>query len=116
MSKTYFGFAVADSMFPANCQTSRRPLTVEEVKQLLEGGYVSCCNPQHKTTLVAAKSRFGLDIMVPEKAPMVSLVVGDQVIVMSVRGLPRLEENRHEYTDVEIEKATFAFGLWTVTA
>jgi len=110
----YFGFAVADAMFPANAVASRRPLTGEEVKTLLAEGYVSCCNPQHKTTLQAAKLRYDLDIVVPEKAPMVALGVGDQVVVMSVRGLPRLEENRHEYSEDEVAKATFVFGLWTV--
>lgn len=116
MSTTYFGFAVADSMFPANCAASRRPLDVSEVKDLMTAGYVSCCNPQHRPTNEAARERFGLDIAVPEKAPLVKLESGDRVIVMSVRGLPRLEENRHEYTHEEISRATFAFGLWTVTA
>lgn len=112
----YFGFAVADSMFPTACTAARRPLSVEEVKNLLSEGYASCCNPQHMATLVAAKERHGLDVTVPGRAPIVTLNPGDEVIVMSVRGLPRLEENRHEYTDEEIAKATFAFGIWTVTA
>jgi hypothetical protein len=110
----YFGFAVADGMFPEACDVSRRSLTVEEVKDLLSKGYVSCCNPQHKTSLAAAKERFGLEIMVPETAPMVSLESDDQMVVMSVRGLPRLQENRHEYTSEEIASATFKFGIWTV--
>lgn len=113
---TYFGFAIADGMFPAQSSSSRRPILVEEVQQKMTAGYTSCCNPQHKATNAAAKARYGLDITVPEKAPMVALKPGDEVIVMSVRGLPRLEENRHEYHDEEIAKATFAFGLWTVTA
>lgn len=113
---TYFGFAVADSMFPASCNASRRPLEVEEVKRIMEEGYTSCCNPQHRPTNAAAKERYGIDIAVPEKAPIVSLKAGDKVIVMSVRGLPRLEENRHEYTHEEISRATFTFGLWTVVS
>ncbi len=113
---TYFSFAIADGMFPASSSASRRPISVEEVKQKMEAGYTSCCNPQHRATNGAAKARYGLDITVPEKASLVSLKPGDEVIVMSVRGLPRLEENRHEYTDQEIEKATFVFGLWTVMA
>lgn len=112
----YFGFAIADGMFPATARVSRRPLEVEEVKNLLALGYVSCCNPQHKTSLVAARQRFGLEIVVPEKAPLVSLQVEDCMLVMSIRGLPRLEENRHEYTEEEVARATFLFGLWTVEA
>ncbi len=110
----YFGFAIADGMFPNSCSASRRPVSVEEVKALLAEGYVSCCNPQHVTSLVAAKRRFDLDISVPEKAPLVALAPGDEVLVMSVRGLPRLQENRHEYTDEEISKASFVFALWKI--
>lgn len=110
----YFGFAVADGMFPANVVATRRPLSIEEVKILLAEGYVSCCNPQHATSLQAAKLRFGLKISVPEKAPLVALKVGDEVIVMGIRGLPRLQENRHEYTEDEVASAAFVFGQWTV--
>jgi hypothetical protein len=35
------------------------------------------------------------------------------MIVMSVRGLPRLTDNRH-YTPEEIAGATFVFAKWTV--
>ncbi|MEI7719755.1 MAG: hypothetical protein WCI89_00925 [bacterium] len=114
---TYFGFAIADGMFPASTRVSRQPLEPHNVAALLQyRDIVSCCNPQHKATVDAAKARYGLDIPVPEKAPLVSLHPGDRVIVMSVRGLPRLEENRHEYTQEEIARATFTFGLWTVEA
>ena len=112
----YFGFAIADGMFPVEATVTRRPVAACDVAAVLAAGYTSCCNPQHRSTLAAAKARFGLDITVPEKAPLVSLKPGDSVMVMSVRGLPRLEENRHEYTTTEIEKASFVFGLWTVVS
>lgn len=57
--------------------------------------------------------RYDIKCEIPEKAPLVSLKSGDQFLVMSPRGLPRLE-NRHEYTPEEIDKASFAFGLWTI--
>ena len=110
----YFGFAAADGMFPDNCIASRRPLTAEEVKTFLSGEYVSCCNPQHKTSLDAAAMRYGLEVVVPETAPLVQLKSGDQLVVMSIRGLPRLQEDRHEYTEEEVAGATFKFGIWTV--
>ncbi len=114
MSTTYFGFAIADSMFAPEARVERQSLTPEQVAEVLAAGYSSCCNPQHRATLDAAKVRFGLDITVPEKAPQVALHPGDRVVVMSVRGLPRLEENRHEYTEEEVARATFVFGVWTV--
>jgi hypothetical protein len=109
---TFFGFAIADSMFPATCQVARSAITVEEVKEKLSNCEM-CLNPSHVPTIDAARNKFGLDIQVPEKAPQVKLASGDEVIVMSVRGLPRLE-GRHEYTQEEIDNATFSFGLWTV--
>ncbi len=110
----YFGFSIADGMFPTECAVRRAPLSIERVKSLLERGYVSCCNPQHEASLRAASVRYGLEIAVPEKALLVSLQSGDRLIVMSIRGLPRLQENRHEYTEAEVAQATFVFGLWTV--
>ncbi len=109
---TYFGFAVADSMFPATCSVRRERLTVEQVRELLAGA-VMALNPSHKPTIDAAITRFALPITIPASAPNVSLKPGDSLIVMSVRGLPRLE-GRHEYTVEEIEKATFVFGEWRV--
>jgi hypothetical protein len=109
---TYFGFAMADGMFPGECAISRKPLTPEQVRGKLEGAVI-CLNPSHKPTIEAARSRFGLPITIPEKAPTVSLGKGDSLLVMAVRGLLRLE-GRHEYTPEEIGKAEFAFGEWTV--
>ena len=111
---TYFGFAIADSMFPVSCDVIREPLTVNQVRDMLLNSDVKMClNPSHKPTIDVARERFGLDISIPEKPPMVNLVVGDTMIVMSVRGLPRLE-GRHEYTTDEIDGATFSFGEWVV--
>lgn len=115
MNKIYFCFTIADSMFPGNCSVTRQSLSVEEAQALVARGVISCCNSMHKASIVAAEKRYGITVETPEKAPQVSLASGDAVVVMSVRGLPRLQENRHEYTDAEIEGATFTFGLWTVS-
>lgn len=112
--KKYFGFAIADSMFPGNCQVNRQSLSVEEARAMIAWGVTSCCNPSHKATIEAAEKRYGITVEIPEKAPQVALESGDSVIVMSVRGLPRLDDKRHEYTEEEIASATFNFGIWTV--
>lgn len=111
--KTYFGFALADSMFVGDCQITRCTLSVEEVKAMVAQGVESCCNPSHKATIGAMRSRFGIDVSIPETPPRVVLGSGDSIIVMGVRGLPRLT-NRHEYTDEEIAQATFTFSAYTV--
>lgn len=115
MSKVYFGFALADSMFAGHCAIIRRVLDLEEVKLLLAEGVESCCNPSHSTTIGAMRSRFGIDVPIPETPPRVQLGRGDAVIVMGVRGLPRMTE-RHEYTEEEIASATFSFSLYLVTS
>ena len=112
--KTYFGFALADSMFNGNCTITRRVLSVEEVKERVSQGVESCCTPSHKDTIDAMKSRFGIDVSIPETPPRVSLSFGDSVIVMGVRDLPRLTD-RHEYTEEEIAKANFSFAEYRVS-
>jgi hypothetical protein len=111
--KTYFGFALADSMFVGNCQITRRSVSVDEVKAMVAQGVESCCNPSHSATIDAMRSRFGIDVSVPETPPRVALGSGDSIVVMGVRGLPRLTD-RHEYTEEEIASATFTFAMYAV--
>lgn len=107
----YFGFALADSMFQDGLIT-RRTLSINEVKSLINAGVESCCNPSHGATINAMNNRFGLEVAIPATPPRVSLQDGDSVLVMGVRGLPRLTD-RHEYTEGEVAGATFAFSLYT---
>jgi hypothetical protein len=121
--KIYIGLAVADSMFPETCHVDRRPCPLPLAMKLLrppteEGDtseVINCCNSSHAATLTALKVRYDIDLAptIPATPPKVALVSGDVLVVLSVRGLPRLTD-RHEYTPAEIEAATFSFGLWTV--
>lgn len=114
MSKKYFGFALADSMFTGDVIISRRVLTPEQVREMARDGILTpCLNPSHQATISAMRSRFGIDVEIPEKAPQVALKNGDSVVVMGVRGLLRLTD-RHEYTAEEIASATFSFSEYTV--
>jgi hypothetical protein len=112
---TFFGFALADSMFSGDCNIRRRKLAAEQVGEKVAQGVESCLNPSHSATISAMRSRFGLDVDIPFNPPRVVLGVGDSVIVMGVRGLPRLTD-RHEYTNEEVAKATFEFNEYSVTA
>ena len=114
MAKVYFGFAVSDSMFSGDVELSRGVLDVEAVKLLVRQGVIPCINPSHVPTIRAMREKFGIDIPVPEKAPIVNLSEGERLIVMSVRGLPRLGADRHEYSQEEIDSATFSFSVWEV--
>ena len=114
MNKVFFGFALADSMFQGDVQIARRSLSVEQARELVSAGVVPCLNPSHVATISAMKARYGLDVAIPDRAPQVALGTGDSVIVMGVRGLPRLDATRHEYTSEEIAGATFSFSIYTV--
>lgn len=109
----YFGFAVADGMFAGDCEITRRVLTLDEAKTIIEHGVTPCLNPSHTATIKAMTACFGIDVAVPETPPKVVLGEGDSLLVMGVRGLPRLTD-RHEYTDEEVAGATFAFTLYSV--
>lgn len=110
--RTFFGFALADSMFGGDCLISRRVLSVEEAKNMVEAA-IPCINPSHAATINAMRGHYGIDMIIPETPPQVKLNKGDSLIVMAVRGLPRLTD-RHEYTEDEIVQATFEFTYYTV--
>jgi hypothetical protein len=108
----YFGFAIADSMFPGvGCLIRKTPILMLE-RDILEG-VVPVINPSHTATIKAMRVKYGFDVPIPETPPQVTLFPGDSIIVMGVRGLPRLTD-RHEYTEEEVAKATFAFSLYEV--
>ena len=122
MAKLYFGFGISDSMFSGDLSLKRKDLGTD-------GGYADylirnpnavwasetaiCLNPSHAATIDAMNKRYGIHVALPEKAPVIKLESGDSLLVMSPRGLPRLMD-RHEYTDAEIEAASFNFAVWTV--
>ena len=110
----FFGFAIADGMFTVDCDIRRKTLTADEVRALATAGELTpCLNPSHQATIDAMRSRYNIDVTIPEVPPKVSLRVGDSVVVMGVRGLPRLTD-RHEYSEEEIASATFSFSEYTV--
>lgn len=115
MAKVFFGFGIADNMFGSfEGAIQRTLLTVDAAKEILsQDGLNVCLNPSHALTINAMNQRFGIYLPIPEKAPLASLATGDTLIVMGVRGLPRLE-GRHEYTEEEISGAVFSFSSYTL--
>ena len=110
----YFGFALADSMFNGDCTITRSVLDINQVRDIIRAGVTPCLNPSHTATIDAMRTRYGIDVPIPERPPQVNLGIGDNIIIMGVRGLPRLTD-RHEYTQEEIENATFSFSLYMVS-
>lgn len=113
-TKTYFGFAFSAAMLPTGTVSIVKiDLPLDEVKAALQKGVLYCLNPSHQATIDAARAKYGLDITVPEKPAQIKLGNKDSIIVMQVRGLPRLTD-RHEYTSEEISNASFQFVQLTV--
>lgn len=109
---TYFGFALADGMFEGDCTISRKTVDAQYIRERT-GDLIPCLNPSHQATIDAMRQRFGIDVAIPDAPPLVKVGKHDSLIVMGVRGLPRLTD-RHEYTADEIASATFVFTLYTV--
>jgi hypothetical protein len=110
MSK-YFGFSFAGAMMADQAIVKKEKSSSEEIRELA-GELIPILNPSHQATVDAMKSRFGINVTIPDRAPRVTLAKGDTCFVMQVN-LPRLE-GRHEYTEQEIANANFAFSKYTV--
>jgi len=112
----FFGFAMADGMFDGNNVIERLEITSGQAFSLIQkaieaGQFSPCLNPSHVATIAAMRQRFGIDVPIPETPPKVTLGSDDTLVVMSVRGLPRLTDRR-EYTAEEISGAKFSFSCW----
>ena len=57
MSKLFFGFAIADSMFAQDCVIRRTSLSIDAVRECLPSA-IPCLNPSHTATIDAMRSRF----------------------------------------------------------
>ncbi len=112
---TFFGFGISDSMFSDDHMIIRKTLSPEKAKELIDKGVIPCINPSHTATIVAMEKKFDIQVEIPELAPVVKLASGDKLVIMSVRGLPRLQD-RHEYTLEEIQGASWEFSVWHVYA
>ncbi len=115
LPKMYFGFAVSDGMFSGDITIRRQVITLERVKELVAEGVEPTFHPRHLTTVNTMRQRFDIDLAIPEVAPKVNLAVGDRLIVMSLRGLER-REDAPEYTQEQIDGASFEFSLWEVVS
>ena len=117
--RTYFGFVVADSMFSDGATITKHHITFEAAVAIVREGVISCCDPSHASMIATLRVRFGIEVSIREKAPQVTLLPGDRLVVMTVREFPRVEGQR-DYTVDEIqrgtlvERATFVFSLYTV--
>jgi len=109
---TFISLAVSDTMFPDNATLAKTSITRDDLSLILQGSVLSALNPSHKSTIDVIKRKFWIDLPIPEKAPKVSLVSGDQLVVIQAQ-LPRLAEGEVHSADT-VENAKIKFSLWKV--
>ena len=96
---TFFGFALADSMFSSDCAIVRTAIDHEEVKRMAENGELTpCLNPSHAATIAAMRERFGIEVEIPETPPKVVLSQGDSIVVMGVRGAAKANRSSRVFS------------------
>lgn len=98
-------------MFNGRALIQREPLTEHDLRSILSGGVISCLNKSHPATLRALKTRCKIDLPIPEFPPRISLEIGDSIVLITLRGLPRHTKS-YQYTDGEVARATFSFSRW----
>ena len=117
--RTFFGFAVVDWMFSDGATITKHHITFEAAAAIVREGVISCCDPSHASMVATLRVRFGIEVSIREKAPQVTLLPGDRLVVLSVREFPRVEGQRDRRVDeIEkgtlVERATFVFSVYTV--
>ncbi|MEL7037266.1 MAG: hypothetical protein AAFO04_16820 [Cyanobacteria bacterium J06592_8] len=105
---TYAGFA-----FSLQMKTTKVALfkvtTIEsnpENWELIKNS-IPVFNKGHIATIKAIKTRFYVDLSIPETPPSITLNADDIIYVIQVKGLARLVD-RKEYTNEEIANASFS--------
>ena len=109
---TYISLAISDTMFPDSASLSKKSINHDDLRLILQGPVLSALNPSHKSTIDVIKRKFWIDLPIPERAPKVSLVSGDQLVVIQAQ-LPRLAEGEIHSAET-VENAQIKFSLWKV--
>jgi len=107
--KKYLGLTIANSIFPPTCVIKKEQANIDEIKNSLNE-IIICINVAYKWVLEAFVKKFKISLTVPQNNPQPSLTQGDTIYVLSVKGL----SEKGEYTEEEINKATFELFKYTV--
>ena len=112
---TYISLAVSATMFPTEGTIHMHSVDAAQVQQIIsQDDVISACNTSHSSTIDAIRCKFGINLPLPvsEKAPKVSLMRGESVLIIQAQ-LPRLAEGE-VHSPETIENAAISFRLWTV--
>lgn len=102
----FFNTTLGISML-ADGQIAIETLNENQVTKWFEINFENVANPSHSNSLQAITQKIGVDVR-NAKGGRISLESGDECLVAQIGGIPR--ETR-EFTDEEIEAATFTFRL-----
>lgn len=111
----YFNTAYSLSMHKFPFQTNGVELSAAEAAAWLQDGDVSnVANPNHANTLAALTQKLGLSVM-DAKGGRVVLEPGDQLLVGQVSFPADVPRETMEYSDEQLAKGRFSFGLISVS-
>ncbi len=114
MAKTVVGLAMSSTMFEGDVIISRKVISADQAKEIISSReIVSCFNRSHETTIEALRTRFEIEVEIPEVAPKVTLMPGDTLIVLSARFSRRLNEGER-FSIEEVNSANFEFVEYTI--
>ena len=97
-----------------DCLILRRNITFLQFRDYLRKGAISCLNPSHKNTIREIERRYEILLPTPDSPVRIKLRKGDTMIIITSRGLPRKTGNIIEFTEEELEQATFNFSTYTL--
>lgn len=107
----YIGWNIADSMFEGNCILERIELNANELKGLVNRDTVPVFNKGHEATLKVFNERFNFSFVAPVFPPKIKLAVGDSLICITLRGLPRKIKN-YQWSEQEVREARMICAFW----
>ena len=111
---------VSDSIFPAFSTIVKSEVSAHKAKCVIPRSRVFI-NRSHNGIIAALKERFDIAVEIPEVQPAMTLVQGDALIILRVRGLPILTGDSEALlqadrspTKEQIESAIFEFSMYEI--
>jgi len=114
MINYYFGLdiEVSDSIFPAFSTIVKSEVSAHKVRCIIPRSRI-CINRSHNGIIAALKERFDIAVEIPEVQPPMTLVQGDALIILRVRGTAILTGDSSP-TKEQIESAIFEFSMYEI--
>ncbi len=118
-NEVFVSFSISDTMFSGlgKGTITREPVSADYLKDLFaKYGVIVSAKPEQKKLLEKVNEVYGLDLEIPENMKIIQLSEKNRrLVLITVQGLRRVHGSLlSEYTDEELEEATFGFVKYYV--